>query len=262
MKYIIADLDGTLVHKEHISNQTLETIKYLQENNIFFSIATGRHIEAARHIIEQFNIKHPVICSNGGLIYDYQNEKLLYRNQIETDYVQKVIDICSSYTADFLLYTTKRIVSTKHANEHLKAKIGKYNGEIVELNELNQFFDEGIVKILVIEDDLSKLNEIKQKLSKLSEISYVQSQPFFIDIGHKGSSKGNALTHLAEILEFDLKDAITIGDQENDISMIEVAGIGVSMGNGTKDLKEKANFITAAFEDDGFSYAIRELLIK
>ena len=91
--------------------------------------------------------------------------------------------------------------------------------------------------------------------------SIVYNQPTFLDIGHVLSTKGRALSLLAKHLCISLKDVIAIGDQENDISMIEAAGIGIAMGDGQEMLKKKADYITSPFHENGFTKAINDLLL-
>jgi hydroxymethylpyrimidine pyrophosphatase-like HAD family hydrolase len=75
-------------------------------------------------------------------------------------------------------------------------------------------------------------------------------------------SKGNAVARLAEIYDVDKSEIITIGDNENDLSMIEYAGLGVAMGNAVQLLKDSADYITTDYMDDGVAHVIEKFILE
>jgi Cof subfamily protein (haloacid dehalogenase superfamily) len=263
MKLIVADLDGTLIHRSKFSDKTLETIIELQHSEHLFTLATGRHLNATREIAKKLNIKYPVICSNGAIIYDFKEEKFLFQKTIESDTAIEVIRLCESLALDYLVYTTTIIYAgTPRAYKNFTARVGTFNVKELEHQDFDELKTQGVTKILVIENQQALLDQLKNKLSKYIKLSYVQSQPTFLDIGHKDANKGNALNILASYLKVSREECVAIGDQENDMSMIEFAGIGIAMGSGKTELKEMADFVTKPFEEDGFTYAMNQLIFK
>lgn len=262
MKLIVADLDGTLVLKKQVTKETLETVKKIKEEGHLFTIATGRHMDATRDMVRLFDVHLPVICGNGAIIYDFDQDKIIHQQTILAETVQSIMALCDVYDVDFLLYTTKHIVSTKKASEKLFSRIGSFDVKLVEKHELEQYIELGVIKILVIDDRNDVISSLKKALHTKKDVHYVQSQTSFLDIGHALSTKGRALKILSEHIQISLKHVIAIGDQENDISMIENAGVGVSMGDGDEALKKSADFITKTFHEEGFSEAINHLLFN
>lgn len=262
MKLIVADLDGTLVLKQETTEKTKTTIHALKEKGYLFTIATGRHYHAAQPFVEMFDVQLPVICSNGAFIYDYQKKEVLHQQLIDEDVVSRVMQRCDEVEVDFLVYTTQAIYATQRAKQKLMSRIGDVKVTVKERHELNLVTSQGVVKVLVIEDDENKRTLLKSKLDKESTIKYVQSQPAFLDIGHKLSEKGNALKILAQYLEIPIHEIFAIGDQENDISMIQHAGVGVAMGDGDEALLKVADFVTKSFHEEGFSFAIEHIIFN
>jgi len=78
----------------------------------------------------------------------------------------------------------------------------------------------------------------------------------------KGTSKGRATKILADFYNFTSEEVICMGDNENDISMIEFAGLGVAMGNGEESVKNIANYITDSNDDDGVAKVIEQFVIE
>jgi Cof subfamily protein (haloacid dehalogenase superfamily) len=262
MKLVIADLDGTLVHKQFVSKETLKTIKKLKEQGVLFTIATGRHMVATKELAEKLEVDLPVICGNGAIIYDFKNDEIMHQEILSDEILNTIIERCFEDNLDFLMYTTKYVVATKQAANKIHQKIGMFDTHIVKKEQLKDYIKIGVFKILVIDEHVDKLKTLKQYLSKSKEISMVQSQPFFLDIGHHLSNKGRTITKLADLLNVDMKDVLAIGDQENDITMIETAGLGIAMGNGHLELKRVADDITDTFSNEGFTQAIKKHILK
>lgn len=256
MKMIIADLDGTLVSKKYMSESTKETIQWLQQQGYIFTFATGRHKDAVRPLVESLNIEYPVICTNGAFIYDFKTRTVLHQDTLDPFAIEEALKILDQSEADYLLYTTESIVSSKMAKQKLESKIGAFDSLVVEQCEWQPYIDLGLLKILVIEQDEIKFKNLRKSLETLKGVYVLSSQPTFIDIGNEIANKGRALEKLTSILGIALKDVLSIGDQENDLTMIEKAGVGVAMGDAEEILKEKADFVTKPFLEDGFVHAI------
>ena len=262
MKLIIADLDGTIVEKKQVSDQTRETLKKLKEQGYLFTIATGRHMVATKALAETLEVDLPVICGNGAIIYDFKKDEIMSKEVLDPKTVHQIMDLCFEQNISFLMYTTKYVVSTKEAKDKIHAQIGYFDTHVVKKDQLKEYIDIGVFKILAIDDNHQKLMDIKQKLSVLSDISMVQSRPIFLDIGHHQTNKGRTILKLANLLNIDIKDVLAIGDQENDIEMIKTAGLGIAMGNGHKNLKSVADDITDTYDQDGFTKAIEKHIFK
>jgi len=256
MKLVVADLDGTLIHSKGFSMETLKTVKKLHEQGVVFTIATGRHILTAKDYVKQLNIKYPVIYSNGAYIYDHVNQRVIHKVLIDKITALKTMEVCRKHNLDFIIYTVDNIYATKKSRDKLVSKVGKYDLEVVSEEELKSCVGNGVIKILVFDDDVERVKEARNILSLIKDVYPIQSSKSYIDIGHHSVNKGNALSILAKYLNVSLEDCMAIGDQENDLQMIQVAGIGVAMGDGNSILKDEANYVTKSFDENGFSYAV------
>ena len=97
---------------------------------------------------------------------------------------------------------------------------------------------------------------IKEYQEKYPEIYVVRSYKYFCEIANKEATKGNAIKILAEEYGITIDEVMAIGDQNNDIEMVETAGVGVAMGNGTEEIKACANYVTDTVQNNGFVKAI------
>ena len=104
------------------------------------------------------------------------------------------------------------------------------------------------------------MEEIARDLSGITgdmDVSYSSNR--YLEFNQKGVNKGSGLRKLAELLGVDMKDTIAIGDNYNDLTMIQAAGLGVGVGNTVEELKPLCDYVTAADYNHG---AVAEVLRK
>ena len=97
---------------------------------------------------------------------------------------------------------------------------------------------------------------------KYPDLYIVKSTPYFCEIGSKDAKKSKGVQFLCHMWGIKPEDVLAIGDQNNDIDLVQCGGIGVAMGNGTPELKECADFVTDTVENDGFVKAINKFVIQ
>ena len=123
--------------------------------------------------------------------------------------------------------------------------------------------EEDIIKIMYIDEPEVLEEGIKRLPQELyDKYTVVRSAPFFLEFVNKESSKGVGLKALSEHLGITEKEVIAVGDANNDLSMLEYAGLGVAMENGTKEVKEIANYITKSNEEDGVAHIINKFILE
>ena len=112
-------------------------------------------------------------------------------------------------------------------------------------------------------DEPERLNKVIAQIPASIKEKYmmVQSAPYFLEILHPEVSKGNAVKKLAEKLGIKQQEVMSIGDNGNDLSMIEYAGCGVAMENAIPEVKKSADFQTRSNNENGVAYAIQELVL-
>ena len=112
-----------------------------------------------------------------------------------------------------------------------------------------------IAKPALLDPALADMTPFKALSDRLT---VVKSSPFFVEVSPKGVSKGAGLTKLAAELQVDASEMMAIGDEQNDLSMITLAGTGVAMGNATDQVKAAAQYISADNDHGGVAQAIQE----
>ena len=217
-------------------------------------------------------MKSPVIAANGAIVREKNENKVIYENPIDTKDCIKLIEMLYKMKMFFHFYTldgiycsdnltkiaTKLYMAKQIGYEHLKINYFVINN----LKKWEEVFEKThgqITKCIAFTLDPKKSKELKEKLDKFSNLVYYGSGSRSVEINNKGVSKGNAVKALADYYGFKRDEIVCIGDNENDISMIEYAGVGVAMGNAIEPLKKLADYTTDTNKNNGVAKAIKKL---
>lgn len=268
-KLIVCDMDGTLLTEDKkISDKNREVLKKAEEKGVRLAVATGRIYSSAKIYGEELGLQTPIISCNGALVRDSKTEETLFEAFIGEKEAEFVMDVCEKHNIYYHFYSdyeffTKELkyTSLNYQEWNEKQPEGK-KIDIQIIEKPKEVLDRGskIYKFVILEDDQEKLNRVKLDLSKNEALELSQSCENNIEVMTKGVSKGVALEELCKKLGISREQVIAFGDHYNDISMIEYAGMGVAMGNGVDQLKERADKVTSANYEDGVALALEEIL--
>ena len=267
-KLVVSDLDGTLLSNFHVPNSNKSSIQRIREKGIKFCITTGRTIQSTKNILKEigtYNEENEYsILFNGCVIIENKNNKVLFFKGIDFEISNKLFEIGKKYDVMLLVYSIDNCYVWKSYEKEIERQ-KSYEELLTFMDDLNiNFIKEKniqITKIVFVNEDHNYLLKIKEELDKIfgNEISISTSANMYLEINANNVNKGNALEWLANYLKIDMKETIAIGDNSNDIFMIEKAGIGVCVKNGIDILKNKANYVTEKTNDEG---AVKEVLDK
>lgn len=273
IKLICIDMDGTLlVDTQKVSEENKRAIKEAINKGVHVAITTGRLYGCAKLYSDSIGLKTPIIASNGAFIGDI-NGDTIFENPLSENNIRDFLKITSKYDLFSYLTTNSSIISFKEVPEDHMYKVLnktlKKDDQIVfhtldNIDSVYDFHDENILKGVSIEKiDFCKLNKAKEELKSCSsDLEIVSSWNNNFEVMKKGSSKGDAVKQLSKFLNIDKKDIMCIGDSENDLSMIEYAGIGVAMGNASEDVKSKAKYVTDTNVNSGVAKAIQKFVLN
>ncbi|AID00633.1 Cof-type HAD-IIB family hydrolase [Staphylococcus xylosus] len=280
---IATDMDGTLLNAAHeISEENIKAIKYAQSQGITVVIATGRAFYEANAPVNQTDLKMPYICLNGAEVRDETfnimstsnlNRELINRITYELkkeDIYYQVYTNLGIYTEnpqrDLEIYIDIAERAGQSADvDKIKAGIQKRidNGTLKVVDNYDKIEDtpgEIVMKILAFDSDLSKIDRVSEKLAQSESLAISSSSRGNIEITHSDAQKGIALETIAERLNIDMKNVMAIGDNMNDISMLERVGYSVAMDNAAPEVKVVAAYETDSNEESGVGKAIMKLL--
>lgn len=264
-KLLALDMDGTLLKNDGtISNKTKEALNYAKSKNIKIVIATGRPIQGVMNYIKELNLignDEYVLAYNGSAVYNTKSLKPILHNGLLGKEAKDIFNLSRKLDAEFHGFTDECCIAVKEniytegekIHNHVPVKIIDFQ------RDLND--DDLILKVMIMENE-KKLNEIVKKIPSefFERYNCVRSTSFMFEFMNKACSKSVGLSELALYLNINKNEIIAFGDAENDIDMIEYAGLGVAMGNASNLVKSRADYITLSNEEDGIAEVIYELL--
>lgn len=257
MPYLIAiDSDGTLRHSDgSISTRTKKIIEKLVIKGNIVTICTARPRYHTLKISEEVGINRFLISSNGTEVYDNLNNEIIYSAYLSPKYCKKIyldlenIGIRAIFVCDNIEYATQFIRNDSQI--------------LLNENNIDNMLAKNIKQIMIIGKNKEKIKKYKSKVEKYNlniiDTSNDAKEEIWFSIISNKASKGIALKKLAEHLSIPICNTVAIGNDNNDLSMIKVARVGVAVENATDELKKEANYITDSNDDDGVAKYLEKL---
>lgn len=262
IKLIALDLDGTLLNDNlEITPATLKAIQQTRDLGITVIISTGRPFIAALHYIEQLQLESPVICHNGAVIIK-PNGEVLCDYALDKGPAVDFINFCKAQDYVLSLFIQKEIFMERDhpLTWDIHVRLNRTIPKIVA--DFAPLLTTPPIKILV-SGEKEKIPTISSVLKSNFEnrLNISQSGEFYLDIVNKGISKGSSVQIVSQMLGIPMTQVMTMGDNYNDLEMIEEAGLGVVMGNAAEDLKARGKFVTYTNNEDGVGHALRKFVL-
>jgi len=271
IKLLCVDMDGTLLNtRGEISKRNIDTIKKVHEKGVKVTICTGRIFTSARYFADLIGIKVPIIATNGSYIREKDRDEIIYKAVLGKRKCEEVLRVLRKYeiyphfnTPDTVF--TEKIIYTSQNYTNMNKSLPKNRQIDIQVVEdwdlvFNKYEDE-ILKCICIDEDIEKIKAAKKELKSNEELEVVSSRMDNFEVMNKGVSKGRAVEVLAGFYNIKQEEIMCIGDNENDISMIKYAGMGVAMGNAEEFVKDIADYVTTTNDDDGVAKAIDKLIL-
>lgn len=267
IKLIACDLDGTLLDSNHeVTEENEKVINELKEKDIPFVIATGRIYPSAAEFSKKLNLNTPIIACNGAVVKDPVEDKILFHYPVDTGIMLELISICKKHDIYFHIYTMDTVYAER--NERLIAKYNEWklkdpSRSLVKtavVKDIVPVIKENIVYKLGIYVDEEGAKEAYEEMVKVEGITSCFSLTTLVDIFNKDASKGVAVQDLGKLYGIDKKHIMALGDNENDIPMLESAGLSIAMKDAREHVKEAATEVGDSNDNSGVAKAIRKHL--
>ncbi|WP_122646457.1 Cof-type HAD-IIB family hydrolase [Enterococcus mediterraneensis] len=284
IKLIASDMDGTLLDSQmQISEENASAIRYAISKGVEFMVATGRNRQEALPSLEAAGIECAMINLNGAQVFDKDGNSL-FTVPIETAKAKTILHLLKEHQIYYEVATNKGLYSENQAQRienfathlaelmpHLTNKMAiamtsarleflpvNYVEDIPELLDKDSL---EVLKIICIDPKGPEvLGPVAAAIDGFGEVVVTSSGENNIEINHRDAQKGIAVAHVAKERGIDLAEVMTIGDNLNDVSMIQMAGVSFAMGNAALELKDYARYLTDTNLESGVGTAIRRAI--
>lgn len=266
-RLLALDLDGTLTNsRKEITPPTLKALIDIQEKGVKVVLASGRPVYGIIPLAEQLHLADYgsyLLGFNGGRIIDCRTKQAVYNQTLPDNIVMTLFHMVKQYPGlDIITYTDDRILSGINPNKYTELESRINHMPVIEMVDFTINVPEHPNKFLVTGEP-EIIARCKDELTAYyhTKLSIYCSDPFFLEIMPRGIDKGNSLSQLLKTTGISAEQMICCGDGYNDITMIELAGLGVAMENAQPIVKSLADYITKSNDEDGVLHVINKFLL-
>lgn len=263
MKYqmVVSDVDGTLFESGNkIDADIVRLVDQYHSLGGIFTLATGRMKRAVEPFIKDLSIRCPLILYNGAQVIDPVTNETLVSYQLSHELAYTALKLLKQFPLDTIMHVNQEPYVQSYSPailEHME----KDGIECKRHDDLIQLLKDPPTKLLVIGDPI-QLASFADELKKMvnDDFALVYSDTHYLEILPYHASKGNALVKLAQLKGIPISAVIAVGDERNDMTMIQAAGLGVAVANANSDVKQIADRITIGSFQHGLAEILREAI--
>lgn len=263
-KMVCLDIDGTLLNSNHmITKATKEVIcRITKQQGILVVLVSARMPQGIVCLQKELGTSGPIICYNGAVIWE--QGRAIRDITIPTPRAKQVYALCQQFGLHLSLYKDDTwYVSKPDFWAKQESNITNINWTPKEFEELFSRWlrqKTGPNKLLCMAEE-EKIELLSQSLEfSRKELNVYPSKTTYLEIMPAQATKTNAIAYLCWRVGVKRHEIIAIGDNYNDIDMLEFADLGVAMGNAPMPVKRVADFVTKTNDEDGVAWALEELL--
>ncbi len=260
MTLVVSDIDGTLVDKQkRLTPATIAAVGRLRDAGYGFTIISARPRSGMMPIADALALDGPMAAFNGGTVFQ-RGGAVLFQQRLDEAVTRQAFDVAGD-AVDTWVFADDRWYATDPNGPHTASERLASNQQPAVCTN----FGDRIDKITFVSDDEPLLRDLTARMrAAIAEdaATIVQSQTYYLEITAPAANKGDGVTRLAEAFGTDLADTIAIGDQANDVAMFARAGRSIAMGQGPQGVRDAADAVTLANDQDGVAYAIDHMILE
>lgn len=261
---IVSDFDGTLVKADGtISDRTQNIIRRYVDDGGIFAISTGRMPAGILPRVKELGLKGVVCCGQGSAIVDIESNKVLLEGNIPNEIAVKICEKMEEMGLHIHVYSLWDYYSNMD-DDALKMYEGivKSKAILVQDKPMSQFVKEtGMnpckVLAMVAPEDNEKVLVALEK-EAFPDCDVTRSSVYLVEVSNAKYSKGTSVEFLSQKYNIPMEKTIAVGDQVNDLSMIEIAGLGIAVQNADENLKARALVCEYTNEEDALAHIIEK----
>ena len=261
MQAFACDLDGTLIGRPAVLGQrTLAAIARAQASGIPIVVATGRMFRSVEPYLEEAGITQPVVCYQGAAVVDPATREFLLHEPLELDLAREAIASLLSHDLSPNVYVDDHLFVAEET-EYSRAYSAFQRLPVTEVGDLLAWLERPPTKLVAVASP-ERLAEVRVHIERTfgDRLFVTTSLPHLLELGHPGASKGSGLAFVARLLGLDLAHVVAFGDGENDVELLEVAGLGVAVEGAHPRLLAIADRTCAGPAEEGVASTIEAVL--
>lgn len=270
IQLVVLDIDGTLVGESNeIRAAVKQAVKAVQGRGIPVAIATGRMYRSAVRFHQELDLTLPLMAYQGAWIQDPKQPTPHHHLSLPTELAMDLLDYLNQphlqdrISIHLYLDDVLHLQETSPETEAYAQRAG-VEGRLV--TNLQDALARGTTKLLAQSSDTSLIDRLAQELKQrysAEQVYLTRSMSPYLEALHPLANKGHAVRTLAEaMLNLQPEQVLAIGDQFNDLEMLDYAGYGIAMAAAPDEVKAVAQWIAPSVEDDGVAVALEQFILR
>lgn len=267
IRLVALDLDNTLVGPSMVVTPRVRAaLAAAVARGVIVTIATGRGPEPTEPFARDLGLSAPLICFQGGLVYDYVARRVLHEQRLDPAVIPVIVRLAEAHGWNLQFETPTMAYLPLHSNHPAELLEGLMRVAawrridlLTELPETPHKF------ILAVHDPAERdalAAELTQRLGDEGlHLSVVPSHPILVEGTPLGLNKATGLAWLADYLHIPQAAVMAVGDNDNDVPMLAWAGLGVALDNASPAARAAADWIAPAVDDDGAAVALERCVL-
>ncbi len=270
MKYkmLVLDVDGTLLNdNKEISKRTLTTIRKVQQMGVRVMLASGRPTYGLLSIAKTLELgtyNGFILSYNGGQVINASNGEVLFERRINPELIPYLEKKANKNGFGIMTYNGDTIVTNDPENPHIQAEAALNNMKINYQENFSIAIDYLPCKCMLVSDDEEALIGLeehwKRRLNGVLDV--FRSEPYFLEVVGCRVDKANTLGAVMEMQGIKPDEIVVFGDGVADVTMLQLAELGIAMGNAPDSVKRCADYVTLSNNEDGVAVAIEKAFLS
>ncbi len=262
-RLVVADIDGTLTTSaQQISPRVRRALRLAQRRGVRVCLASGRTWHSGRRYFQTLGADAPAILYNGGLVYDFKRDVVLYRRAMADRQARRVIkildgfpDLAAHFYVDDEIFVRWRtpLVEANARHDHISPRA---------VGDFRLLLQGQPMKFRVL-GPRPRLHALARRIRRSSFAgTLVFSERESLEVLPPRTSKGGALRRMARHVGISLREVMAVGNELNDLEMIRAAGLGVAMGNSPAGLRRAADVVAPTNDEDGLAEVVERYVLN
>lgn len=266
VKLVICDVDNTLVKKgQPLSERTKKALKALREKGVYFGIASGRPLYQIEGSMRNWGYEgvDVIVGFNGSSLHDRIDHKDYDYYIMKKEWIKEVVDLMSKFECNPTLYRDNAQLFLKE-EPYMKDYYAASGFEYRIVKDVAELYDRDAAKIM-FRVDASIMDEVEAWVNAHPSKNYAgfKTQAIMMEFCDSRINKAYAMKKFCQMHDIDMSEVVAFGDTTNDNEMLQEAGLGVCLANGSSDTKAIADVITKyPCDEDGLAIFIEENILN
>ena len=243
---VVSDIDGTLLRAGcGVPRQNMDAVERFVARGGRFTVATGRLVLSVRNYLPWLPLSAPAILCNGGVIYDFARERVLYERTLDKGARELTAEIMAEFPETGVEIIKNFEIIAARANEQVAehARLEHIPYVMADISTV----EDGWNKVLFADTavNINRLSAFVDKRAADDEryrrYTFARTSDFYFELVPPDVNKGSGLRKLAELTRTPMSDTVAIGDYYNDIAMLDAAGYSAAVGDAPAEVRAFAD---------------------